>query len=69
MSQTLHSTALINYCTCRVFHKSQDVGCSRCRRTGHTALEIDTCPAYVVESDIVAIRSPKHVLSNFIHVR
>ena len=65
MSQTLHSTALINYCTCRVFHKSQDVGCSRCRRTGHTALEIDTCPAYVVESDIVAIRSPKHVLSNF----
>ncbi len=64
-SPALHQTALIEYNTCRVWHKSQELACKRCRMPGHTKEDIEMCKAFYHDQDIITIRSPKYVLCNY----
>ena len=65
MSRIIHNTALINFCTCRVLHRSQDTGCRRCRHVGHVSTDVEHCKAYAENTDIITIRSPNYVLCNY----
>ena len=63
--RALHNMAVINYNRCRVWHKSQDDACRRCRNYGHTYTDTDACPAYREDPSVVTIRSSNCILSNF----
>lgn len=66
MKTAIHTTAIIDYNTCRVVHKSQEYACLRCRGVGHMINETNKCPAFVEPlHDIITIRSPAYVLCNY----
>ena len=64
-SPALHPTALIDYNTSRVWHKSQELMCRRCRHTGHVYTNTEACKAYCEDPDVITIRSPNYVLCNY----
>ena len=64
-SPSIHNTCLIDNNKCRIWHKSQDKSCARCRHTDHTSLNTEKCEAYTDEQDVLSIRSPKNVLCNY----
>ena len=47
MTNALHHSALINYDKCRIWHKSQEVACMRCRHIGHLSTNLKECNAYM----------------------
>ena len=65
LTHAFHSHAIIRNAKCRIWHKSQEVACKRCRRLGHTYSNTEACKAYKHGDDVINIRSPKSVLSNF----
>ena len=65
LTHAFHSHAIIRNAKCRIWHKSQEVACKRCRRLGHTYNNTEACKAYKHGDDVINIRSPKNVLSNF----
>ena len=65
MTKALHHSALINYAKCRIWHKSQEVACRRCRHIEHLSTNLKQCNAYMEDQDIVTIRSPNCVISNY----
>ena len=64
-SPALHNIGLIDHNKCRIWHKSQEVACMRCRQTDHKTTNTSQCNAYIEKQDIVTIHSPKHVLCNY----
>ena len=65
-SPALHRNALVNYNKCRIWHKTQEEACERCRSSDHVTNDTDKCSAFSDDSDsIIAFRSPKHVLCNY----
>ena len=65
-SPVLHATASINFNKCRVFHKAQEKACERCKQISHSTADTDKCDAFCNDcNDIIAFRSPKHVLCNY----
>ena len=65
LTHAFHSHAIIRNAKCRIWHKSQEFACKRCRRLGHTYSNTEACKAYKHGDDVINIRSPKNVLSNF----
>ena len=65
MTKALHHSALINYAKCRIWHKSQELACRRCRHIGHLSTNLKACDAYIEDQDIITIRSPNCVMSNY----
>ena len=55
LRRALPSVVDINHNKCRIFHPSHEKSCSRCRYMGH----------YRQNTDIIHIRSPNNVMSNF----
>ena len=65
-SPVLHTSAMVNFNKCRVFHKSQEKACDRCKQSSHTTAETEKCEAFYNDSqNIIAFRSPKNVLCNY----
>ena len=64
-SPALPVTALLDFNRARIWHKSQEKACLRCRQIDHTTIQTSMCSAYTSESDTVTIRSPKNVLCNY----
>ena len=58
-SPSIHNTCLVDNNKCRVWHKSQEKSCARCRHTDHTSLNTEKCEAYTAEQDALSICSPK----------
>ena len=48
-----------------VIHQAQDLACNRCRYFGHNASDTKACDAFTNDANIITIRSPKNVLSNY----
>ena len=65
MSQAIHSTALIEHNKCRVWHKSQETACARCRITDHATTNTNRCDAFKEDHNAIIIRSPSHVMYNY----
>lgn len=64
--QALPDRIILDYNTCRVSHKTQELVCARCRKHGHSHRNTDMCPAYIEKDDnVITIRSPKYVLCNY----
>ena len=64
--RALPNNAMVNFNKCRVWHKSQEKACIRCRKFDHATTETDKCDAFSDDSNnIIAFRSPKHVLCNY----
>ena len=63
--RVLHNMAVINYNRCRVWHKSQEDACRRCRNHEHTYTDTGACPAYHEDLNVITIRSSNCTLSNF----
>ena len=61
----LHSTCLIDNNKCRVWHKSQERSCARCRHTDHATVNTEKCDAYIEEQDVITIHLSKNVLCNY----
>ena len=62
----LHRNALVNNNKCRIWHKTQEEACERCRNFDHVTHDTDKCDAFTEDSnDVIAFRSPKHVLCNY----
>ena len=64
-SPVLHNSAIIENHKCRIFHKSQEQACSRCRKIGHAYTNTAACDAYHNDPNVITIRSPKFVLCNY----
>ena len=64
-SPALPSNGLVDYHKCRIWHKSQEKACFRCRNFGHSSVDYESCPAYTSDTNIIMIRSAKYVLCNF----
>ena len=62
----LPGVATIGDYKCRIYHATQSITCNRCHEEGHRALDINTCPAYILEDNSVQVFW-KHLdlLSNF----
>ena len=43
LTHAFHSHAIIRNAKCRIWHKSQEVACKRCRRLGHTYNNTEAC--------------------------
>ena len=65
MPTALHSTAQIDYNHCKIYHKLQENACRRCRNVGHLASDLSKCPAYIEDNDVIAIRFPNCIYSNY----
>ena len=65
MIQALSHSALIEYAKCRVWHKSRELVCRRCRHIGHLSTNLHACDAYLEDQNMITIRSPNCVLSNY----
>ena len=61
----LHTSAIVDFNKCRIWHKSQENACTRCRGTDHLTTNTAQCDAYTEENDVISIRSSKHVLCNY----
>jgi len=64
-SPVLPSIGKLASCKCRVWHKTQEEACLRCRKLDHHTHDTDKCDAYIRDDDIVTIRSDKYPLCNF----
>ena len=64
-SPTLHNIGLIDHNKCRVWHQSHERACLRCRKTDHITTDTEKCGAYTDEGNIISIRSPRNVFSNY----
>ena len=61
----LHSTGIIKQSKCRIYHNSQKYACARCRMLSHETRDIDKCPAYSHDTDVIIIKSPSFSLCNY----
>ena len=70
-SPVLNPIAMISNYKCQVWHKSQADACERCRGLDHNTSDISSCKAFSENPDVITIKSPKFVLSNYYpcHVR
>ena len=62
---------MISNYKCRVWHKSHADACERCRGLDYNTSDISSCEAFSEDPDVITIKSPKFVLSNYYpcHVR
>ena len=65
IANAIHTTALIDQNKCRVWHKTQETACTRCRKTDHTTTNTESCHAFREDPDAILIRSPSYVLYNY----
>ena len=65
ISQALNSTALIEHHKYRVWHKSQERACARCRQTDHATTNTALRDAFKENPDTIIIRSRSHVMCNY----
>ena len=65
IKRVLPSVISINNIKCRVFHRSQELACGRCRCMGHSSSNTEACDAHFDDPNVITIRSPKNVLCNF----
>ena len=61
----LHPIANINNNRCRVWHKSQDNACERCRDTTHRTHDTVKCNGYDDNRNAITIKSPKFPMCNY----
>ena len=60
----LSTTVIIAGHTCRVIHSSQAIICKRCSQNDHTVTDVEKCPGYIKEQNIVAFKYNDKVMSN-----
>ena len=65
IKRVLPSLISIGNNKCRVFHKSQELACSRCRYLGHSSGNTEACDAHCLDPNLITIHSAKDVLCNF----
>ena len=64
-SPALPVTALLDYNRARIWHKSQEKACLRCRQIDHTTIQTNKCGAFTSDLNTVTIRSPQNPLCNY----
>ena len=64
-SPALNNTGMIDNNKCRIWHKSQERACVRCRLIDHNSSDTSKCGAYTEKLNILTIRSNQNVLCNF----
>ena len=57
-SPALPVTALLDYNKARIWRKSQEKACLRCRQIDHTTIQTNKCGAFISDLNTVTIRSP-----------
>ena len=65
IANAIHTTSLIDQNKCRVWHKTQETACARCRKTDHTSTNTERCDAFGEDPDAILIRSPSYVMCNY----
>ena len=64
-SPALPSTSLRDSNRARIWHKSQEKACLRCREIYHSTTQTNKCGAFTSDQNIITIRSPNNVLCNY----